>query len=550
MSGPARRIGGHLSGARVSGGIGRRGAKGYRVRNGRRGGPRRSSRVSRGAMQKPVWLPPAQAASRPTWPAPPPLLTQNLFALRLAILRRRDESAGTSLEGAQRTGAAPRSATPALRRVASFAVVGVALAVAAGGCRSLPTRLLPAATSPRQGYLQTLEMAGLGARPLGAEWIAAARQAVAASTAIVPPYRETGYFDPARPSAVAFALDLHRGEQVSVQVATAPPDLPLFIELLRTSAETWEVLAAAADGRTLRYAPRGDERVVLVVQPEILAGGRYTIDLVTGGALLFPVENPESTKIISRFGSARNGGARAHQGIDIAAPRGTPALAAADGWILSASENELGGRIVRMRTESGLTLYYAHLDRQLVRGGERVVRGTAVGAIGDTGNARGTTPHLHFEVSDGDSPLDPEPWIRRALEPARVTADLARLGAWSRTTSEIARLRTGPATSFPIVDELVRGQAARVAAAARDWYRIELPDGRGGYTAASLIGVAETPLRQIALHEPLELRAAPARSAPPIARLEPGQRAGVLALAGETILVRGPHGVLGWTETP
>ena len=432
----------------------------------------------------------------------------------------------------------------------ALAVGCFAFAMVVAGCRSLPIQVLPRATSPRQDYLRALEDANLAVRPLGGQWIAAARQAVAAATAIVPPYRETGYFDPARPSAVAFALDLRRGEQLSVQVATAPADLPMFIELLRVTPESWEVLAAAADGRTLHYAPRGDERVVLLVQPEVLAGGRYTIDLVTGGALLFPVADPDTRKIISRFGSARDGGARAHHGIDIAAPRGTPALAAADGWVLAASENELGGRIVRMRTESGLTLYYAHLDRHLVRAGGRVVRGDPIGAIGDTGNARGTTPHLHFEVSDGDTPLDPEAWIRRPRQPERVTADLVPLGGWSRTTAEVARLRTGPATSFPIAAELLRGQAARVVAAARDWYRIELPDGRGGYTAASLIGAADLPLRQIELHEPLELRAEPALSAPPIARLAPGERAAVLALAGETILVRGPRGAQGWTETP
>jgi murein DD-endopeptidase MepM/ murein hydrolase activator NlpD len=438
--------------------------------------------------------------------------------------------------------------------VASYRFAAASLLALAGviaaGCRSLPG--LPVAASPRQEYERALAEARLATRPLGRDWLAAARVAVASPTAISPPYRETGFFDPARPGAVAFALDLRRGEEVVVQLATAPLDLPLFLELLRPGSEAgaeWEVLAAAADGRTLRYAPRADARLVLLLQPELLSGGRYTLDVTAAGTLAFPVEDPAAATL-SPFGTPRDRGARLHEGVDIAAARGTPALAAADGSVLAARESPLGGRVVWLRTDSGLTLYYAHLDRFRVREGDRVARGEAVGEVGDTGNARGTRPHLHFEVHAGGERLDPEPWIRPPREPEPVAAELDLLGTWCRATRDGARLRGGPATSYPIVAELGRDQAARVAAAARDWYRVELPDGRRGYTAALLLAPADAPLRRLPLHAPLELRAGPAPRSAPVARLEAGARIAVLALAGETVLVEGPGGKRGWMELP
>lgn len=416
------------------------------------------------------------------------------------------------------------------------------------GCRSLPG--LTGSLSPREAYLRSLEDAQLTSRQLAVAWIAAARQALAAPTSISSSYRETGYFDPSRPSAAGFALEVAPGDLIQARLATAPLDAAVFLELLRPAAEDWEVVASGPDGRALEYQPRRAERLVLLVQPELLAGGRYTLDIVIGGSLEFPVAEAGRPKIISVFGAPRDGGARVHQGIDIGAPRGTAALAADDGWILSANENPLGGRVIWLRGDSGVTLYYAHLERQLVRGGERVARGETIGEVGDTGNARGTTPHLHFEVSSGELRFDPAPWIRRAPEPAAVAADLEPVGAWARAASDRTPLRAEPSAQSPRIAELSRYQAAQVVAASRNWYRVELPDGRRGYAAAAQLAAARAAVRQIPLHQPLELRAGPARSAPPIARLEAGQRAGVLAVSGETLLIEGPAGARGWSEIP
>lgn len=87
-----------------------------------------------------------------------------------------------------------------------------------------------------------------------------------------------------------------------------------------------------------------------------------------------------------------------HKGIDIFARRGTPVLAAASGVVILSSELELGGRVAIIIGPKWRLHYYAHLDSVDVRTGERVARGDKIGRVGNSGNAAGKTPHLHFAI--------------------------------------------------------------------------------------------------------------------------------------------------------
>ena len=429
-------------------------------------------------------------------------------------------------------------ASPAAGRRASLL-----LALGLAGCSALPEAVPPA--SPRADYLRRLEEAGLAGRELTLDWSAAARRALASPTPVADSYRETGYFDAAEPRAVAFAVAIRAGAELAVTLATTPADLPLLVELARVDSDgAWRVVASAADGRTLRHAAPRAERLLLVVQPELLAGGRYTIDLTFSGVLAFPVEGGAARPILSPFGSPRDGGARRHQGIDLAAPRGTRALAAADGVVVESGENELGGRVVVLRTDDGLRLYYAHLDRRLVREGKRVARGEPVGLVGDSGNARGTTPHLHFELSADGEPRDPAPWIGPPRPPAAVVAPLAPLGRWHRLLADPVALATGTELSLP------PHLPVRLEAATGNGYRVTLADGRSILVAAGRLGPVARPLEELPLIEAVELRSGPAPDAAPLGRLERGEIADVLAFAGETLLVRGRAGAVGWIERP
>jgi len=127
---------------------------------------------------------------------------------------------------------------------------------------------------------------------------------------------------------------------------------------------------------------------------------------------LFPLAGFRAGAVISRFGDARDGGARRHQGVDILAARGTPVLAPLAGTVLASKKQSRGGNIVVLRAAGSRTQFlFAHLDHRNVATGDRVAAGAVLGTVGNTGNARGMSPHLHFEVDHGHGPVDPYPLL-------------------------------------------------------------------------------------------------------------------------------------------
>lgn len=110
----------------------------------------------------------------------------------------------------------------------------------------------------------------------------------------------------------------------------------------------------------------------------------------------------------SSFGLRRffNGEARnPHGGMDIAAPAGTPVVAAAAGRVLDIGDYFFSGRQVILDHGSGLLSLYAHLSRVDAIAGRNIAAGTTVGAVGATGRVTG--PHLHFSVYLNSVAVDP-----------------------------------------------------------------------------------------------------------------------------------------------
>jgi murein DD-endopeptidase MepM/ murein hydrolase activator NlpD len=102
-----------------------------------------------------------------------------------------------------------------------------------------------------------------------------------------------------------------------------------------------------------------------------------------------------------------------HAGIDIAAPAGTPIIAAATGRVTRAGWSGGNGRYTCIDhgqvDGQRLTTCYAHQQAILVQPGQQVSAGQVIGQVGSTGASTG--PHLHFEVRLGGRPVDPMPWI-------------------------------------------------------------------------------------------------------------------------------------------
>jgi murein DD-endopeptidase MepM/ murein hydrolase activator NlpD len=99
-----------------------------------------------------------------------------------------------------------------------------------------------------------------------------------------------------------------------------------------------------------------------------------------------------------------------HQGVDMAAPIGTPIYAVEDGTVISAGPASGFGMWVRLQHADGTITVYGHVNTATVSVGQRVEAGDQIATVGNRGYSTG--PHCHFEVwKDGVTKIDPLPWL-------------------------------------------------------------------------------------------------------------------------------------------
>ncbi len=135
------------------------------------------------------------------------------------------------------------------------------------------------------------------------------------------------------------------------------------------------------------------------------SGGSYVI-----GSFVFPVRGTYT--YTNDWHAPRTG--HLHQGCDIFASTGTPCVAVVSG-VASTGEGKNAGLYIRLAGDDGNVYYYMHLDRYGQTG--RVAAGTVIGYVGDSGNAKGGPPHLHFEIHPGGGEaVNPYP-ILKAHDP-------------------------------------------------------------------------------------------------------------------------------------
>jgi peptidoglycan LD-endopeptidase LytH len=134
-----------------------------------------------------------------------------------------------------------------------------------------------------------------------------------------------------------------------------------------------------------------------------LAFQQYSLSMAGKTAperLPIPVARVKLNQITDTWGGARSEG-RKHEGVDIFAPTGTPIYSATDGIIVFKGWNRLGGNTVTVWGAGDKQYYYAHLSKYAnIRNAQIITRGTLIGFVGVSGNARGTPPHLHFGIYD------------------------------------------------------------------------------------------------------------------------------------------------------
>jgi peptidoglycan LD-endopeptidase LytH len=116
------------------------------------------------------------------------------------------------------------------------------------------------------------------------------------------------------------------------------------------------------------------------------------------GSFICPF-TPGRTSFIDSWGDSRSGG-RAHKGTDLFASWDEPMYAVRSGTVYVGNSG-LGGKSIWLLGDNGIAFYYAHLSGFAVSSGQGVSQGQTIGYNGNTGNASGGPPHLHFEIHPG-----------------------------------------------------------------------------------------------------------------------------------------------------
>lgn len=154
----------------------------------------------------------------------------------------------------------------------------------------------------------------------------------------------------------------------------------------------WEQLSGRCKTLQAKYEA---EQAAARARRAAREGGRAVgVGAISGFVCPFP-----GSSFIDSWGFPRSGG-RTHKGTDMMGPYGAPLLASSSGTV-SLGSGGLGGRNIWLMGDNGFAYYYAHLSDWAVSSGTRVSAGQVIGYNGDSGNARGGAPHLHFEIHPG-----------------------------------------------------------------------------------------------------------------------------------------------------
>jgi len=407
-----------------------------------------------------------------------------------------------------------------------------------------------------EAYRLSLEQAGLAETSLGKDWIAASINALRRPVEIALPFKEAFYIDSTSAFALAYQFNVLRGQRIEMDVnIDSRQPIRLFIDLFRVTGDStkpWiQVASADENEKRFEFEPRRDAQYIARLQSELLRGGRCNVTIRKMASLAFPVPKRNKKSILSFFGDPRDGGRREHHGVDIFASRHTPIIAPARAQVRHVGESGIGGHVIWLWDSKRLLYYYfAHLQSDRVEKNTWVDAGQTIGTIGNSGNARTTSPHLHFGIyASGSGPVDPYYFITKTDSiPDDISADLETVGKWVRSKSNALKLMSSGGSHLNHFPSLKRHSAMKVLAAAKNMYRVSLPDGFSGYIEAQVVEPMETPLQHRSVSVPQIIREYPEKDAVAVEYLNPGKDFVVLGEFNDHWFVREQQGRMGWME--
>jgi murein DD-endopeptidase MepM/ murein hydrolase activator NlpD len=199
-----------------------------------------------------------------------------------------------------------------------------------------------------------------------------------------------------------YFLVVNRPEPATAQVSACPTQPAALAPLQSCVTLPWVAVAPPVPAESAPLAEAAS--IAITAEPTVGASQasamHASVPWPQAGSLLIPVAGVEASQLSDTFSDSR-GGARAHDAIDIMAPRGTAVAAVDDGRLVKLFNSVPGGLTVyQFDTGERFAYYYAHLDSYApgIVEGKLLKRGELIGHVGYSGNASPAAPHLHFAI--------------------------------------------------------------------------------------------------------------------------------------------------------
>jgi murein DD-endopeptidase MepM/ murein hydrolase activator NlpD len=404
--------------------------------------------------------------------------------------------------------------------------------------------------TPHEQYEKKIKESGKE-NPLTDAWLKTAAITLSTPLDISLPYSESGYFPDEKANGIGLRFRARRGQKLKIALTKkGGSNLVMYIDLWQPyptyENKTPRFLSAADTSRLiLEHIVNEDTAFIVRIQPELLKEGEYTLSITAGPSLTFPIASSVKSNIGSFWGDGRDNGGRKHEGIDIIAPKLSPAIAAANGLITRVNENALGGKVIYLHPDNApYTLYYAHLDSQIAKEGQRVNAGDIIGLTGNTGNAKFTVSHLHFGIyMNNAGAVDPLYYVKNDYKkPPVINVALTTLNTWMRSAKNAKLFSDQNMTGGILLDE---NTLMRTEAATGSQYRVVLPDGKKGFVAATALITMTKPIKKLSLKNPIPLLATPNTESLTRKMLSAGDKINVLAAFRDYYFVD-MNNVRGW----